>query len=166
MSDKKEVQFNILSNKSTTHQAYHTGTLNLSNLSSILIEGDKAKIDLGLIHAKSAVERGVTFTSDEGTVPGGTMYWVVWVAVDRDEHGPYYAGATACPMRIDREKRIGWKNLAFHVNRMDDALKRRVKLTELGEVEKTALRDLLIQHSEEMWANSKEELKKQLLPQK
>ncbi|AUS10268.1 hypothetical protein C1X05_16465 [Laceyella sacchari] len=162
MGNKKDVQFNILSNKSTTHGAYHTGTISLSNLSSILIEGDQAKIDLGLIHAKSAVERGVKFTSNEDEVPEGTLYWVVWVAVDRDENGPYYAGAAACPMRIDREKRIGWKNLAFHVNRMDDALKRRVKLSEMGETEKAALKAFLIKHNEEMWKNSKAELKAQL----
>jgi hypothetical protein len=166
MSNKKEIQFNILSKKSTTHGAYHTGTINLNNLSSVLVEGDKAKIDLGLIHAKSAVERGIKFTSNEDEVTTGTLYWVVWVAVDRNEQGPYYAGVTACPMRIDREKRVGWKNLAFHVNRMDDALKRRIKVAEMGEVEKAALKELLINHNEEMWANSKTELKEQLSSQK
>lgn len=155
-------QFNILSNRSTTHGAYYTGTLNLSNLSSVLIDHDTAKIDLGLIHAKSRVERGIKFISNMEEVPEGKEYWVVWIAVDRDDHGPFYAGATACKMIIDAENRKGYKNLAEHVNRMDDALKRRVKLTMMGEVEKQALKTLLIAHNQEMWDNSKSELKEQL----
>jgi YwhD family len=163
MEKKKSTQFNIISGRSTTHGSYYTGTLNLSNLSSVLIDGDHAKIDLGLIHAKSAVERGIKFTPHEEEVPEGKLYWVVWVAIDRDENGPYYAGVTACPMRINHEERKGWKNLPYHVNRMDDALKRRIKLNELGEREKKALKELLISHNPDMWENSKEELKKQFL---
>ncbi|MDW2798394.1 YwhD family protein, partial [Clostridium boliviensis] len=63
---------------------------------------------------------------------------------------------------IDREARRGWKILADHVNRMDDALKRRIRVSELGAVEKKALRDLLISHDEKMWDNSPEELKQAL----
>lgn len=162
MTNKKNTQFNIISNNSTTHGGYYTGTLNLSNLSSILIDGDQAKIDLGLIHAKSAVERGIKFTPNKEEVPNGKLYWVVWVAVDRDEKGPYYAGVAACPMTIDRESRKGWKNLAEHVNRMDDALKRRIRIEALGEVEKAALKQLLISHNKQMWENSRAELKEQL----
>ncbi|MBA4494070.1 YwhD family protein [Paenactinomyces guangxiensis] len=162
MANKKNTQFNIISNNSTTHGGYYTGTISLSNLSSVLIDGDHAKIDLGLIHAKSAVERGIKFTANKEEVPGGKHYWVVWVAVDRDENGPYYAGVTACPMIVDKENRRGWKNLAEHVNRMDDALKRRIKLTVLGETEKEALKTLLINHNPQMWENSRQELKEQL----
>lgn len=159
---KKKSQFQIVRNDSTTHSGYYTGTLNLSNLSSILIHKDEAKIDLGLIHAKSRVERGIRFTSNREEIEHGELYWVVWVAVDRNEDGAYYAGIAACRMVIHHESRRGWKNLAEHVNRMDDALKRRIRLDDLGEVEKQALKRLLIEHSEEMWNNSSEELKQAL----
>lgn len=162
MDQKPKSQFNILSNRSTTHGAYHTGTLNLSNLSSVLVDHDTAKIDLGLIHAKSSVERGVKFTSNQEEVPEGKTYYVVWVAVDRNEKGSFYAGVTVCPMVINHETRKGWKNLAFHVNRMDDALKRRLKVSELGTVEKEALKSLLVAHNQEMWDNSRDELKEAL----
>ncbi|MBO2531327.1 YwhD family protein [Planifilum fulgidum] len=156
--------FNIISRSGdfTTHGGYVTGTLNLSNLSSILIHGDEAKIDLGLIHAKSSVERGIKFSTNKEDVPNGELYWVVWVTVDQNEKGPYYAGVAACPMLIDREARRGWKILPHHVNRMDDALKRRIRVSELGPVEKKALRNLLISHDEKMWENSSEELKQAL----
>lgn len=162
MNNKKNNQFNIISNNSTTHGSYYTGTISLNNLSSVLIDGDHAKIDLGLIHAKSAVERGIKFISNKEEVPNGKLYWVVWVAVDRNEQGSYYAGVTACPMTIDREARRGWKNLAEHVNRMDDALKRRIKLNGLDEVGKAALKELLVNHNSEMWENSCQELKELL----
>jgi hypothetical protein len=159
---KNKSGFNIIRNDSTTHGGYATGTLNLSNLSSVLIDGDQAKIDLGLIHAKSAVERGIKWTTDLEQVPNGKKYWVVWVAGDRNEKGPYYAGVTACSMVIDRGARIGWKILPEHVNQMDAALKRRIKLDGLSDVEKKALRDLLINNNEEMWNNSGDELKQAL----
>ncbi len=70
-------------------------------------------------------------------------------------------------MVIDHEARRGWKNLAHHVNRMDDALKRRIRLDELGSMERKALRDLLESHDKTMWENSSEELKAALtVPEK
>ncbi|TCP70290.1 YwhD family protein [Baia soyae] len=160
VDQKPKNQFNILSNrKATTHGDYYTGTLNLSNMSSVLIDHDTANIDLGLIHAKSKIERGIKFTADQAEVAEGKTYYVVWVAIGQNEKGSYYAGVTACPMVIDHEIRKGWKNLAFHVNRMDDALKRRIKVSELGEVEKEALKALFIDHDQEMWENSSDELK-------
>ncbi|MDR6225412.1 YwhD family protein [Desmospora profundinema] len=162
MAKKKNAGFNIISGDSTTHGGYYTGTLNLSDLSSVLIDGEDARIDLGLIHAKSKVERGIKFSGDPADTPGGQDYWVVWVAIDRNEEGPYYAGVAACPMRVDREARRGWKNLADHVNRMDDALKRRIRLDGLGATEKKALKKLLLENDEAMWHRSSEELKEVL----
>lgn len=158
----KKNQFNIIRNDFTTHGGYYTGTLNLSHLSSVLIHKGQAKIDLGLIHAKSAVERGIRFTKNREEMEHGELYWVVWVALDRNEQGAYYAGVTACPMIINREERRGWKNLAEHVNRMDDALKRRIKVNNLDLESKKALKKLLIEHDEQMWNRSKDELKQAL----
>lgn len=159
MDEKKQkAQFQIVSPKSTTHGAYYTGSLNLSNLSAIWVTKDQAKIDLGLIHAKSALERGIRFTSNREEVDG-ELYWVVWVAIDRNDQGPYYAGITACPMVINREERHGWKNLAEHVNRMDHALKRRVEIGDMGQEERTQLKNFLIQHNRDMWENSSNLLK-------
>lgn len=159
MDEKKQKpQFQIVTGKSTTHGAYHTGTLNLSNLSSIWVTKEQAKIDLGLIHAKSALERGVKFLANKDEVTGD-LYWVVWVAIDRNEQGPYYAGVATCPMIVNKETRRGWKNLAEHVNRMDDALKRKIRLGDMGEAERGQLKAFLVKHDPAMWENSPEELK-------
>ncbi|WP_028778224.1 YwhD family protein [Shimazuella kribbensis] len=162
MDEKKQKpQFQIVTGKSTTHGAYHTGVLNLSNLSALWVNKEQAKIDLGLIHAKSALERGIKFTTNREEVEG-ELYWVVWVAVDRNENGPYYAGVAACPMAVNKETRKGWKNLAFHVNRMDDALKRKIRLDDMEKEEKEQLKNFLIEYDHTMWKNSGDELRKML----
>jgi hypothetical protein len=158
---KQKPQFQIVTGKSTTHGAYHTGVLNLSNLSALWLTKEQAKIDLGLIHAKSALERGIKFTTNRDEVEG-ELYWVVWVAVDRNEHGPYYAGVAACPMVVNKEARRGWKNLAHHVNRMDDALKRKLRLDDLDQQEKEQLKTFFIKYDPNMWENSSDELKQLL----
>ncbi|HEY0826676.1 MAG TPA: YwhD family protein [Bacilli bacterium] len=158
-SDRK-ISLNVVSNKE--HKGFGAGALDLSNLSSIIIDGDEAYIDIGAIHAKSKVEKGIKFTMNKEEVQGGRKCWIVWVAVGRKEEGQYYAGVTACEMLVDTEARKGWKILADHVNKMDYALKRRIILDGLNEVEKAALRNALVEHNQEWWHHSSDELKQGL----
>jgi predicted nucleic acid-binding Zn finger protein len=155
-SDRK-ISLNVVSNKE--HRGFGAGALDLSNLSSIIIDGGEAYIDLGAIHAKSKVERGVKFSVNKEDVPNGRQCWIVWVAVGRNDEGQYYAGVTACEMLVDSEARRGWKILADHVNKMDYALKRRIILEGLSETERAALKKALIEHNAEWWERSSEELK-------
>lgn len=160
---KKKLSLNIVSGSSRSkHQGFGAGMIDLSNLSSIIIDGDQAYIDVGAIHAKSKVERGIKFSTNKEDVPNGRKCWVVWVAVDRGEDGPYYAGVTACEMLIDSEAKKGWKLLHEHVNLMDRALKRKIILDGLNEKEKQALKNVLISHNEEWWNRSGDELKEAL----
>jgi hypothetical protein len=158
---KRTGSLNVVSSK-TNHGGFGAGTLDLSALSSVIIEDDKAYIDIGAIHAKSAVEKGIKFSTNKEDVPNGKPYWIVWVTVDRNEQGAFYAGITACDMLVDREARRGYKILADHVNKMDYALKRRIIVDGLNDKEKQALRNLLIEHNEKFWENSSEELKQAL----
>lgn len=159
--DNKKLSLNIVSGRSA-HRGFGAGMIDLSNLSSIIIDGDEAYIDIGAIHAKSKVERGIKFSVNKDDVPNGRKCWIVWVAVDRNEDGPYYAGVTACEMLIDTEARRGWKILADHVNLMDRALKRRIILEGLSDTEKAALKKALIEHQPEWWDHSSDELKQAL----
>ncbi|MDP5274674.1 YwhD family protein [Chengkuizengella axinellae] len=162
---KKNLSLNVVSNKE--HKGFGAGTINLSQLSGLIIDGDKAYIDVGTLHAKSKVEKGIKFLTDKADVPNGRTCWIAWVAVDRDEEGnSYYAGATVCEMLIDEEAKRGWKILADHVNKMDKALKRKFILDGIDDTEKTALRTALIEHNEEWWENSKDELKEGLKSEK
>ncbi|WP_139491031.1 YwhD family protein [Brevibacillus dissolubilis] len=165
-NNNKNSGFTILSsnNKTEVHGGYGAGMLDLSAVSSIIIdvEAGEAVIDMGALHAKSVVEKGIKFTPNKEDTPNGKPYWLIWVTVDRNEQGPYYAGATACYMEIDREARRGYKLLPEHVNRMDYSMKRRIMLSELDEKSKAALKKLLVDNNEAMYNNSSDELKEAL----
>ncbi|MBP2002764.1 hypothetical protein J2Z69_003875 [Paenibacillus shirakamiensis] len=161
---KKPIALNIISSseKSSKHKGFGAGSIDLNSVSPIIIDGGEAKIDVGAMHAKSKVERGIKFSANKEDVPNGRQVWLVWVAVDRTPEGQLYGGATACEMWIDTEAKRGWKILADHVNKLDYAIKRRVMLSELGPVDKQALRTLLVSHNEEWWNRSSDEMKSAL----
>lgn len=158
LNKNKKLSLNVVSSN-INHKGFGAGMIDLSNLSSIIIDGDVAVVDVGAIHAKSQIERRIKFSTDKADVPNGRKCWVVWVAVDRNEKGVYYAGVTACEMLIDTEARRGWKLLHEHVNLLDRALKRHIILDGLNDTEKAALKKTLIEHNPEWWENSSDELK-------
>lgn len=159
---KKSLSLNVVSSRNV-HRGFGAGMIDLSNVSSIIIDGDEAYIDIGAMHAKSKVERGIRFTANKDEVPNGRTCWVVWVAVDRSEEGnAHYAGVAACEMKIDAEARRGWKILADHVNKMDGAMKRRFLLDGLNGREARALKRVLMEYNPGMWERSPQELKEKL----
>lgn len=155
--EKKKLALNVVSNKE--HKGFGAGTIDLSQVSCVIIDEGEAYIDVGAMHAKSKIEKGIKFSPDKANVPNGRPAWIVWVAVDRNDNGPYYAGATSCEMLIDTEARRGWKLLPDHVNRLDASLKRKYMLDNIGPVEKEALHKLLVEHNSEWWDNSPQALK-------
>jgi hypothetical protein len=156
--EKKKIALSIVSSK-VNHKGFGAGAIDLSNVSSVIIDGDEAYLDMGALHAKSKIEKGIKFSMNKEDVPDGRRCWIVWVAVDRTEEGAFYAGVTACEMLVDTEARRGWKILPDHVNKMDQAMKRRVVLEGLNETEKAALRKQLVEHNEEWWNRSQQSLK-------
>jgi hypothetical protein len=159
---KKLNALTVVSNKE--HKGFGAGALDLSKLSSIIIDGEEAYIDMGAIHAKSRVEKGIKFTTNREEVPNGRKCWIVWVVVGRDdEDRKIYEGLTACEMSVDPEQRKGFKILADHVNRMDYALRGRVLLEDLNEQEKNALRNVLIANNQEIWDATPETIKQALV---
>jgi hypothetical protein len=160
-ADKKKLALNIVSSK-VNHKGFGAGAIDLSNVSSVIIDGNEAYLDMGALHAKSRVEKGIKFSTNKEEVPNGRKCWIVWVAVDRTEEGSYYAGVTTCEMLVDMEAKRGWKILADHVNKMDYAMKRRIVIEGLDETEKAALKKQLIEHNEEWWNRSADELKQAL----
>ncbi|UQZ34285.1 hypothetical protein C2I18_12555 [Paenibacillus sp. PK3_47] len=155
---KKQIALNIVNAKSK-HKGFGAGSIDLNNVSPVIIDGGEAIIDIGAMHAKSKVEKGIKFSMNREDVPNGRQVWLVWVAVDRSPEGQFYGGITACEMWIDTEARRGWKILADHVNKLDGALKRKVILEGLGDAEKAALKALLISHNEDWWNASPEALR-------
>lgn len=158
---KKQIALNIVSSKSK-HTGFGAGSIDLNNVSPVIIDQGEAKVDMGAMHAKSKVEKGIKFSANREDVPNGRQVWVVWVAVDRTPEGRFYAGATACEMWIDTEARKGYKILAEHVNKLDSALKRKIMLEGMSSEDKAALKNLLMTRNEEWWTDTPEEFKQAL----
>ena len=158
---KKQIALNIINSKSK-YKGFGAGSIDLNSVSPVIIDRGEAKIEIGAMHAKSKVERGIKFSTNREDVPNGRQVWIVWVAVDRTAEGQFYGGMTACEMLIDEEARRGWKILADHVNKLDAALKRKIILDGLGTTEKKALKNLLISKNEEWWNASSDEFKQAL----
>jgi hypothetical protein len=163
--NKKKLAFNIIKNDPLDkHKGFGKGALSLDNVSPVIVdvEAGEAAIDVGAMHARSVVEKGIKFLPSKAEVPNGKPYWLVWVTIDRNEEGPYYAGVTACEMTVDREIRRGYKSLPEHVNRMDKSIKRHIIVDHMDDKSKKILADFLRQHNEILWENSSDELKQGL----
>ncbi|WP_409252292.1 YwhD family protein [Bacillus sp. SCS-153A] len=167
MEEKKKnnVGFNIIKSDPTDgHGGFGIGSLSLDNVSPVFvdIEEGEAFVDIGAMHARSAVEKRIKFTTNREDSEGGKPYWLVWVTIDRKEDGPYYAGVTACEMVVNTEKRRGYKSLPEHVNRMDKSIKRHIIVDVMDDRSKNILKDFLIKHDEGMWERSEDKLKQDL----
>ncbi|MGN7476897.1 YwhD family protein [Solibacillus silvestris] len=158
---KPKMGFTIIKNDPTDgHKGFGIGSLSLENVSPVIIDVAEgtAVVDIGAMHAKSEVERGIKFTVNREDSAGGKNYWLVWVTIDHKESGAYFAGATACEMVVNREKRRGYKILADHVNKMDKSMKRHIIVDHMDAPSKKVLAEFLKSHNEDMWNNSDEKL--------
>ncbi|MEI5909042.1 YwhD family protein [Bacillus spongiae] len=162
---KKKMGFNIIKDEPTDgHGGFGVGSLTLENISPVFVDVEEkdAFIDIGAMHARSTVEKGIKFTTNREDSEGGKAYWLVWVTIDRKAEGPYYAGVTACEMVVNREKRRGYKLLPDHVNKMDKSMKRHIMVEHMDDSSKIVLADFLKNHNQEIWDLSSEQLKKAL----
>lgn len=165
MTEKKKIGFNIVKNDPTEgHGGYGAGVLTLDNISPVIIDVEEgtAEVDIGAMHARSTVERGIKFLKTKEEVPNAKPYWLVWVTIEIGQNGPYYAGVTACEMTVDRSIRRGYKSLPEHVNKMDKSLKRHIMVDFMDEKSKKVLADFLKIHDAGMWERSDEKLKQDL----
>ncbi|SFE62646.1 YwhD family protein [Alteribacillus iranensis] len=160
----KRSRFNILSGDSTDgHGGYGVGALSLDNVTPVIVdpEGDDAFIDMGALHARSAIEKRVRILESRDELPDSRKYWIVWVTVQQKEGKPHYGGVGACEFLVEREdKRIknGYKSMPEHVNNMDKSLKGRVVVDHMDDHSKKILAAFLKGFNEDMWNHSTEEL--------
>jgi len=162
---KQKIGFTIIKNDPTDgHKGFGIGSLSLENVSPVIIDIEEgtASVEIGAMHARSDVERGIKFTTDRADSEGGKPYWLVWVTIDHKADGPYYAGVTACEMVVNREKRRGYKILADHVNRMDKSMKRHIIVEHMDTPSKKVLASFLEELNPDLWARSEEQLRQDL----
>src|SRR5699024_6843726 len=92
-SNKKKNTFTIIKDDSTDgHGGYGMGSISLENMSPVIIDpdGNEAYVDMDAMHARSAIERRVKYLNDRNEVPNPRLYWIVWVTVEKNDHGPYF----------------------------------------------------------------------------
>jgi len=162
---KQKMGFTIIKNDPTDgHKGFGIGSLSLENVSPVIIdiEEGSASVEIGAMHARSDIERGIKFTTDRADSEGGKPYWLVWVTIDHKADGPYYAGVTACEMVVNREKRRGYKILADHVNKMDKSMKRQILVDHMDEASKKVLASFLEELNPDLWGRSEEQLRQDL----
>ncbi len=158
---KKTDGFTILSGDSTDgHGGYGVGTLNLDNITPVFVDPaeEEVFVDLGALHARSAVEKRIKFLKEKDKVPNGKLYWLVWVTISTKEGKPYYGGVAGCEMLVDTEIRRGYKSMPEHVNKMDKSLKGKILVDDMDKKSRVLLAEFLKNHNEDMWNRSEEEL--------
>lgn len=158
---KPKMGFTIIKDDPTDgHKGFGIGSLSLENVSPVVIDVEEeiATIEIGAMHARSPLERGIKFLPDREESAGGKKYWLVWVTIEYKEVGPYYAGITACEMVVNREKRRGYKNFIEHMNKLDKSMKRHIIVDHMDDTSKRVLADFLQEHNKDLWDNSEAEL--------
>lgn len=108
MAEKKGFNFNIIKNDPLDgHKGTNIGSISLDNIAPVFIDvkNQKAFIDIGGMHARSEVEKGVKWINDKEQVAGDEAkeYWLCWVTTERSEQGPYDAGVTVCYLLIKQK---------------------------------------------------------------
>ena len=159
---RKRQTFTIIKDDSTDgHGGYGMGSISLENMSSVIIDPnkDEAYVDMDAMHARSAIERRVRYYPDRDEVPDGLLYWIVWITVERGEKGPYYLGVAASELRIDRPNKRAYKSMPEHVTHMEKSLKGEVIVDHMDKHSKQLLHSFLMNFDEDMWGNSRDELK-------
>lgn len=142
------------------HKGFGIGSLSLENVTPVIIdvEEEVATIEIGAMHARSLIERGIKFLPTREESANGKKYWLIWITIDYKEEGPYYSGVTACEMVIDRPIRRGYKNFVEHINKMDRSMKGQIIVEEMDDTSKKVLANFLKEHNEELWTRSSGEL--------
>nr|WP_176746064.1 MULTISPECIES: YwhD family protein [Staphylococcus] len=163
VAENKGFKFNIIKNDPLDgHKGTNIGAISLDNIAPVFIDiaSKETFVDIGGMHARAEVEKGVKWITDKESVEGpeAKEYWLCWVTTERDENGPYYAGVTACYLLVNKSIRRGYKSMPEHVNMMDKSMKHQVIIDQIGEENKKVLKDFLISHNETMWNNSNEAL--------
>ncbi|MFQ3546367.1 YwhD family protein [Halobacillus rhizosphaerae] len=163
--DKKKNQFTIIKDDSTDgHGGYGVGSISLENMTPVIVDPteEKAYVDMGALHARSAAEKRVKFIPEKSEVPNGKLFWIVWVTVDFTEGKPCFHGVAGSEIRVDREIRRGYKSMPEHVNHMDKSLKGRFVVDHMDDKSKKILGEYLRDFKPELWENTNQELKDSL----
>jgi len=115
-----------------TGKSKHGVDDSMKGLSAVLVDGDEVFIDNGAIHAKSRIERGITFVKKREEVQNPREVLGFWITLHRFEGQQGFYGAQPFRLYLDAEAGLGFKSLSEQVNGMDKAVKGEVNVTDIA----------------------------------
>lgn len=122
------------------------------------------RLDGGALHGRSELESGLQIVQKRELVGEGISCWIVWVVVELDEADKplRYKGLSTSELFVNPDKRLGYRSLAEHVNRMSEAMRGGVNLTRLSAQERQKVKAQLMAIGAELWERSSTSLKQAL----
>jgi hypothetical protein len=128
-----------------------------------VVDGTKAEWDNGLLDGAARVEKGINFGAEPLRAVSGRRVCGLWICAAGQEEGdePGYFGVTVGLMRIDENKSDGFKDLAAHGVKLNEAARGRVELGRLLPAERTAVAALLKGRAD-LWEHAAENIRNSL----
>ena len=88
MAENKGFKFNIIKNDPLDgHKGTNIGAISLDNIAPVFIDvaNKEAFVDIGGMHARAEVEKGVKWITDKESVEGpeAKEYWLCWIIMKR-----------------------------------------------------------------------------------
>jgi len=137
-----------------TGKSKHAADDSLKGLSALFVDGERVFIDNGAIHAKSDLERGLTFVKTPDELVNPRVVWVFWVTLKRFEGVQGYHGLVSYRILIDDEQKLGYKSLAEQVNKMDKAVRGTVDISAVPVTVTVRVRDFLQRIRPDLWEHA------------
>lgn len=131
----------------------------MKGLSALFVDGDEIFIDNGGIHAKSRLERGITFTKTREEAGDAREVIGYWITLHRFETGQGFYGAMPFTLYINQATQLGYKNLSEQVNHMDKAVRGNVKTDHLAPELKQRIGDFLRSVRPDLWDHAAPEFR-------
>ena len=129
----------------------------------VSLEGE-ARIDPGVLHGRSELESRLRMVQKRELVGEAQAYWVVWVAVEMDgANQPLrYKGVSVAQLWVNQQQGTGYKSLAQQVNRMSEAMRGAINVSQLSAQVKQSVRQQLMSVNRDVWDRSADSLKQAL----
>lgn len=142
-----------------TGKSKHNVDDSMKGLSAVLIDGDGIFIDNGAIHAKSRLEKGITFVKTQQEVPNGREVLGFWITLHRFDGKQGFYGAMPFSIWIDADAQLGYKSLAHQVNGMDRAVKGQIDVTGVSDDVMRRVGEFLQKLRPDLWENAAPEFR-------
>ncbi len=132
-------------------------------VTALIVSPDETvKLDPGALHGRSELESQLELVQQKAEVGPGQSCWIVWLSIELDSasHPIRYKGISVCEVFVNVEKRVGYKSLAEHVNRMGEAMRGGVNLGRLTPEMRQLIRQQLVSINRQWWDQSPDALKR------